>query len=56
MLPSMRDVVVHIVTYVQDKPFLPPPFVDLPIGMTPLQIDRFLREQRLEELQRKLQV
>ncbi|CDJ39742.1 zinc knuckle domain-containing protein, putative [Eimeria tenella] len=38
-----------------DKPFLPPPFVDLPIGMTPLQVDRFLREQRLEELSRKLQ-
>ncbi|KAL8274652.1 hypothetical protein Esti_001367 [Eimeria stiedai] len=38
----------------KDKPFLPPPFVDLPIGMTPLQVDRFLREQRLDELHRKL--
>lgn len=37
-----------------DKNFLPPPFVDLPIGMNPLQVDRFLREQRLDELQRKL--
>ncbi|OEH75052.1 zinc knuckle domain-containing protein [Cyclospora cayetanensis] len=37
-----------------DKPFLPPPFVDLPIGMTPLQVDRFLREQRIDELYRKL--
>ncbi|KAL8452678.1 hypothetical protein Emed_001242 [Eimeria media] len=37
-----------------DKAFLPPPFVDLPIGMTPLQVDRFLREQRLDELHRKL--
>ncbi|PFH34386.1 zinc knuckle domain-containing protein [Besnoitia besnoiti] len=39
---------------VDDKDFLPPPYVDLPVGMTAPQMDRFLREQRFDELQRKL--
>ncbi|PHJ16707.1 zinc knuckle domain-containing protein, partial [Cystoisospora suis] len=38
----------------EDKEFLPPPYVDLPVGMTPPQMDRFLREQRFDELSRKL--
>ncbi|KAK1935886.1 putative transcription or splicing factor-like protein [Babesia divergens] len=37
-----------------DKPFLPPPYVDLPPGMTPSQIDQFLREQRHDELIKKI--
>lgn len=39
----------------EDKPYNPPPFVDLPPGLTPLQMDQFLREQRLEELSLKLE-
>ncbi|CBZ55352.1 hypothetical protein NCLIV_057750 [Neospora caninum Liverpool] len=38
----------------EDKEFLPPPYVDLPVGMTAPQMDRFLREQRFDDLQRKL--
>jgi len=38
-----------------DKPFKPLPYVDLPIGMSPIEIDQFLREQRLEDLHRKIQ-
>ncbi|XP_953608.1 uncharacterized protein TA16690 [Theileria annulata] len=38
----------------EDKPFLPPPYVDLPPGLTPAQIDQFLREQRHDELARKI--
>nr|PVC52504.1 transcription or splicing factor-like protein [Theileria orientalis] len=38
----------------EDKPFLPPPYVDLPPGLTPSQIDQFLREQRHDELARKI--
>ncbi|KFH18382.1 zinc knuckle domain-containing protein [Toxoplasma gondii MAS] len=38
----------------EDKDFLPPPYVDLPVGMTAPQMDRFLREQRFDDLQRKL--
>ncbi|GBE60192.1 transcription or splicing factor [Babesia ovata] len=37
-----------------DKPFLPPPFVDLPPGMTPSQMDQFLREQRHDDLVKKI--
>eukprot|EP00922_Rhytidocystis_sp_ex-Travisia-forbesii_P004812 GHVS01007055.1.p1 GENE.GHVS01007055.1~~GHVS01007055.1.p1 ORF type:complete len:576 (-),score=69.52 GHVS01007055.1:199-1926(-) len=37
-----------------DKPYLPPPYVDLPPGLSPLQIDQFLREQRYDDLARKL--
>ncbi|KAK2197733.1 bifunctional K Homology domain [Babesia duncani] len=37
-----------------DKPFLPPPYVDLPPGLTPAQMDQFLREQRHDELARKI--
>lgn len=54
----------------EDKPYLPPPFVDLPPGLTPLQVrfesagrstwfslqmEQFLREQRLDELSMKLE-
>ncbi|XP_055388701.1 LOW QUALITY PROTEIN: uncharacterized protein LOC129617553 [Condylostylus longicornis] len=39
----------------EDKPYLPPPFIDLPPGLTPLQVDQFLREQRLDELSLKLE-
>eukprot|EP00916_Digyalum_oweni_P006251 GHVL01010805.1.p1 GENE.GHVL01010805.1~~GHVL01010805.1.p1 ORF type:complete len:516 (-),score=126.52 GHVL01010805.1:122-1669(-) len=38
----------------EDKPYKPPPYVDLPAGMTADQLDQFLREQRLEELQPKV--
>ncbi|GIX62528.1 transcription or splicing factor-like protein, putative [Babesia caballi] len=37
-----------------DKPYLPPPYVDLPPGMTPAQMDQFLREQRHDELVKKI--
>eukprot|EP00923_Selenidium_pygospionis_P060732 GHVN01106732.1.p1 GENE.GHVN01106732.1~~GHVN01106732.1.p1 ORF type:complete len:679 (-),score=146.18 GHVN01106732.1:1247-3283(-) len=39
-----------------DKPYCPPPFVDLPPGLTPSQQDQFLMEQRLEEICKKLQI
>jgi len=38
-----------------DKPYRPLPYVDLPIGLTEKEIDQFLREQRLEDLHRKIQ-
>ncbi|CEM25933.1 unnamed protein product [Vitrella brassicaformis CCMP3155] len=38
----------------EDVPFKPPPFLDIPPGLTPMQVDQFLREQRLEELGEKL--
>jgi len=38
-----------------DKPYKPLPYVDLPIGMSTIEIDQFLREQRLEDLHRKIQ-
>jgi len=38
-----------------DKPYKPLPYVDLPIGLTAVEIDQFLREQRLEDLHRKIQ-
>lgn len=37
-----------------DRPYKPPPFVDLPVGLSDREIDQFLREQRLEELHRKM--
>eukprot|EP00921_Rhytidocystis_pertsovi_P016550 GHVQ01026091.1.p1 GENE.GHVQ01026091.1~~GHVQ01026091.1.p1 ORF type:complete len:729 (+),score=159.01 GHVQ01026091.1:724-2910(+) len=39
---------------VDDKPYLPPAYIDLPPGLTPLQIDQFFREQRYDELTKKL--
>lgn len=36
------------------KPYLPLPFVDFPPGLTPAQLDQFLREQRFDELTKKL--
>jgi len=38
-----------------DKPYKPLPYVDLPIGLNCIEIDQFLREQRLEDLHRKIQ-
>eukprot|EP01055_Gregarina_sp_Pseudo9_P004868 Gregarina_sp_Pseudo_9__4867@NODE_508_length_2671_cov_40_733283_g479_i0_p1_GENE_NODE_508_length_2671_cov_40_733283_g479_i0NODE_508_length_2671_cov_40_733283_g479_i0_p1_ORF_typecomplete_len357_score49_69SF1HH/PF16275_5/5_6e27KH_1/PF00013_29/2_3e11zfCCHC_3/PF13917_6/0_009zfCCHC_3/PF13917_6/0_002zfCCHC_4/PF14392_6/0_98zfCCHC_4/PF14392_6/0_034zfCCHC/PF00098_23/0_0034zfCCHC/PF00098_23/13zfCCHC_6/PF15288_6/0_22zfCCHC_6/PF15288_6/19zfRVT/PF13966_6/10zfRVT/PF13966_6/53C1_2/PF03107_16/1_1C1_2/PF03107_16/2 len=38
----------------ENKPYLPPPFLDFPASMTLDQVDQFLREQRLDELNRKL--
>jgi len=38
-----------------DKPYKPLPYVDLPIGLSHVEIDQFLREQRLEDLHRKIQ-
>jgi hypothetical protein len=38
-----------------DKPYKPLPYVDLPIGLNHQEIDQFLREQRLEDLHRKIQ-
>ena len=40
----------------KEKQFLPPTFVDLPVGLTPAEIDQFYREQRVDELARKLRV
>lgn len=41
---------------VEDKPFKPLPYVDLPVGLSDAEVDQFLREQRLEDLHRKLQL
>ncbi|GAB67322.1 hypothetical protein PCYB_113420 [Plasmodium cynomolgi strain B] len=38
----------------ETKPYLPLPFVDLPPGLSPSQLDQFLREQRYDELTKKL--
>lgn len=38
-----------------DKPFKPLPYLHLPIGMTDKEVDQFLREQRLTDLQKKIQ-
>eukprot|EP00442_Polarella_glacialis_P053025 CAMPEP_0115115060 /NCGR_PEP_ID=MMETSP0227-20121206/42445_1 /TAXON_ID=89957 /ORGANISM="Polarella glacialis, Strain CCMP 1383" /LENGTH=570 /DNA_ID=CAMNT_0002515615 /DNA_START=55 /DNA_END=1764 /DNA_ORIENTATION=+ len=38
-----------------DKPYKPLCYVDLPMGLTEKEIDQFLREQRLEDLHRKIQ-
>jgi splicing factor 1 len=38
-----------------DKPYKPLCYVDLPMGLTEREIDQFLREQRLEDLHRKIQ-
>eukprot|EP00747_Dinoflagellata_sp_TGD_P208073 gnl/TRDRNA2_/TRDRNA2_81594_c0_seq2.p1 gnl/TRDRNA2_/TRDRNA2_81594_c0~~gnl/TRDRNA2_/TRDRNA2_81594_c0_seq2.p1 ORF type:complete len:853 (-),score=189.16 gnl/TRDRNA2_/TRDRNA2_81594_c0_seq2:121-2547(-) len=38
-----------------DKPYKPLPYVDLPMGLQEKEIDQFLREQRLEDLHRKIQ-
>ncbi|GAW81794.1 hypothetical protein, conserved [Plasmodium gonderi] len=38
----------------ENKPYLPLPFVDIPPGLTPSQLDQFLREQRYDELTKKL--
>ena len=35
------------------KQFIPPTFIDLPADLTPVEIDQFLREQRVDELTRK---
>ncbi|CAE8720022.1 unnamed protein product, partial [Polarella glacialis] len=39
----------------EDKPFKPLPYVDLPVGLDEHEVDQFLREQRLEDLHRKIQ-
>ena len=39
---------------VDDKQYVPPPFVDLPIGLSVGDVDQFFREQRLDELTSKL--
>ena len=39
---------------IPEKPYLPPPFVDLPIGLSMVDIDQFFREQRLDDLTSKL--
>lgn len=40
----------------EDKPFKPLPYVELPVGLTESEVDQFLREQRLEDLNRKIQL
>ena len=35
------------------KQYIPPTFVDLPLDLTPVEVDQFLREQRVDELTRK---
>mmetsp|Transcript_8163 Transcript_8163/g.18299 ORF Transcript_8163/g.18299 Transcript_8163/m.18299 type:complete len:565 (+) Transcript_8163:94-1788(+) len=37
-----------------ERPYLPLTYVDLPIGFTDHEVDQFLREQRLEDLHRKI--
>eukprot|EP00438_Fugacium_kawagutii_P001010 Skav209967 [mRNA] locus=scaffold4929:19121:24758:- [translate_table: standard] len=39
----------------EDKPFKPLSYVELPIGLAESEVDQFLREQRLEDLNRKIQ-
>lgn len=39
---------------VEDRPFKPLPYVELPVGLETADIDQFLREQRLEDLHRKV--
>ena len=41
-------------TILEEKPFHPPSFLDLPAGLPAQDVDQFFREQRLEELQKKL--
>ena len=38
----------------KEKFFLPPPFIDLPEGLTNLQVEEFLKEQRVEELGKRV--
>jgi len=38
-----------------DKPYKPLCYVDIPMGLAEKEIDQFLREQRLEDLHRKIQ-
>lgn len=38
-----------------DKPYKPLCYVDIPMGLSEKEIDQFLREQRLEDLHRKIQ-
>eukprot|EP00933_Yihiella_yeosuensis_P027735 TRINITY_DN21616_c0_g1_i1.p1 TRINITY_DN21616_c0_g1~~TRINITY_DN21616_c0_g1_i1.p1 ORF type:complete len:647 (+),score=182.24 TRINITY_DN21616_c0_g1_i1:110-2050(+) len=38
-----------------DKPYKPLSYVDIPMGLSEKEIDQFLREQRLEDLHRKIQ-
>ncbi|CAK9016648.1 Splicing factor-like protein 1 (AtSF1) (SF1 homolog protein) [Durusdinium trenchii] len=40
----------------EDKPFKPLPYVELPVGWAEAEVDQFLREQRLEDLNRKIQL
>ena len=39
---------------VDDKQYVPPPFVDVPIGLSVADVDQFFREQRLDDLTSKL--
>ena len=38
----------------REKQFIPPTFVDLPANLSPIEVDQFYREQRVDELARKL--
>jgi splicing factor 1 len=37
-----------------EKQYLPPPFVDLPVGLSVADVDQFFREQRLDDITEKL--
>jgi splicing factor 1 len=39
---------------VEDKQYIPPPFLDLPIGLSVNDVDQFFREQRLDDLTSKI--
>jgi splicing factor 1 len=39
---------------IPEKSYLPPPFVDMPIGLSMADVDQFFREQRLDDLTSKL--
>lgn len=38
----------------REKQYVPPPFLELPCDLTPVEVDQFFREQRVDELARKL--
>eukprot|EP00931_Biecheleriopsis_adriatica_P088500 TRINITY_DN62805_c0_g1_i1.p1 TRINITY_DN62805_c0_g1~~TRINITY_DN62805_c0_g1_i1.p1 ORF type:complete len:681 (-),score=156.17 TRINITY_DN62805_c0_g1_i1:63-2084(-) len=40
----------------EDKPFKPLPYVEIPVGLSDAEVDQFLREQRLEDLHKKIQL
>lgn len=44
----------HHFAPVEEKQYHPPPFVDLPIGLSLQDVDQFFREQRLDDISEKI--